>query len=241
MCVRLPRALACCLACWLPLLVSARPITPLRKQSALKLLSRLAERISDGNQVSMDIGGTLAKVVVFVPESSPPPDGEIPRFEFGDSDEDTALWERGQRELSVYSPVLGGSLHFFVFETRHMNRVIEFLSRHWPRLDRQFVLRATGGGSYKHAAAFREIGWELDVGDELGCTIAGLNFLLHQGIRGELFSVAATEYSPLATPEACEAIARTYVPLEEPPEKYLYVSIGSGVSIMEVHRDPQVP
>ena len=48
---------------------------------------------------------------------------------------------------------------------------------------------------------------------------------------------AAKAWSPLATPEECNTLARNYVAVTAPPESFLYVSIGSGVSILEVHRD----
>ena len=222
--------------------VEARSITPMRRQAALKLLSHLAE--SDARTVSIDIGGTLAKIVVFQPEFSPPAEGEIPRLELGEASE-AGLGDVVQRELSVYAPQLHGSLHFFVFETRQISSVIDFLSRHWPQARaangarRQLRVRATGGGSYKHAEAFRQIGITLETDEELTCTVAGLNFLLHSLSAAELFKLnLAQKYSPLATPAACAEVARNYVPVPVPPDRYLYVSIGSGVSIMQVERTP---
>lgn len=67
--------------------------------------------------------------------------------------------------------------------------------------------------------------------------VAGLSFLLLR-IPGELFAVDVSgPWSPLATPAACAQLAHNYVGVGDPPEKYLYVSIGSGVSILEVHSD----
>ena len=68
--------------------------------------------------------------------------------------------------------------------------------------------------------------------------IAGLDFLLRR-IPGELFCVdmdaLGKVWTPLTSPADCAELARRYVPLANPPEEYLYVSIGSGVSILEVH------
>lgn len=73
------------------------------------------------------------------------------------------------------------------------------------------MLRATGGGSFKHADEFKRIGLDLEVGDELTCTVAGLNFLLHHvgasGAKPELFYLPQNMYSPLATPAACAQLA----------------------------------
>lgn len=82
-------------------------ISPMRRKSGLRLLRRLAA--SDPNSVSVDIGGTLAKVVIFQPESAPPAEGETPQFELGEANEkDVAFWDLRQRELSVYLPHLHG-------------------------------------------------------------------------------------------------------------------------------------
>ncbi len=48
-------------------------------------------------------------------------------------------------------PQLGGNLHFFVFESRHVDEAAAFLAKRpvWqPR--RQVVMRATGAGAYKY-------------------------------------------------------------------------------------------
>lgn len=138
------------------------------------------------------------------------------------------------------------SLHFFVFETRHIRSIIDFISRHPPNAWKDEVtrinLRATGGGSFKHADKFREVGFVLDVGDELTCTVAGLNVLLHE-VPGsvkkpEIFALPTNSYSPLATPAACAQLALNQVAVQNPPSNYIYVSIGSGVSILEVERHP---
>ena len=69
---------------------------------------------------------------------------------------------------------------------RYIEDLITFLSRHWATAHQknggtlpQIVLRATGGGAHKHAAAFRRVGLVLDIGEEMGCIVSGLNFLLH--------------------------------------------------------------
>ena len=35
----------------------------------------------------------------------------------------------GERELSIYVPSLGGNLHFFVFESRHIQDAAAFLAK----------------------------------------------------------------------------------------------------------------
>ena len=226
--------------------VHARMLAPLRKSTALKLLRRLAEGSDD--QISIDIGGTLAKVLLFQPLSEPPPDdGKPPSLDLGEICSDPAFSDPDQQSLSVYSPELGGNLHFFVFETRAMTDVIAFVRRYFPEAvqgidlesgnKKHIQLRATGGGSYKHADNLRKAGIHLDLEEEMSAIIAGLDFLTRR-CPGELFAVdmdALGDWSPMATPAQNAALARTYVSVPEPPQDYLYVSIGSGVSLMEVH------
>ena len=107
-------------------------------------------------------------------------------------------------------------------------------------LKKHIQLRATGGGSYKHADNLRKAGIHLDVEEEMSAIISGLDFLTRH-CPGELFAVdmdALGLWSPMATPAQNAELARTYAPYPHPPADYLYVSIGSGVSLMEVHSVP---
>ena len=228
--------------------LDAKPIVPYtasRRRLGLRLLTSLLSDTRD--TVSVDIGGTLAKVVLFEPLSAAPAtDGRAPELSLhADNNTDAALRQEvaklhGQyAELSTYLPQLRGTLHFFVFETRHISDIVAFMEQHWapgapgaPASPPQIVLRATGGGSYKHAAAFRRVGLVLQQDEEMAAMVMGLNFLLRQ-VPGEVFELGVTP-SSLATPAECAIYAQSYVEVPRPPDEYLYVSIGSGVSILEV-------
>jgi len=122
------------LACLLPLARLRVPVTPLRRRTLLQVLGRLTLDAPDyrGDELSIDIGGTLAKVVLFQP-SGPPVDGARPRLSLGDpkldAELDRVLSKSGERELSLYVPSLGGNLHFFVFESRHIQAAAAFLAK----------------------------------------------------------------------------------------------------------------
>ena len=96
----------------------------------------------------------------------------------------------------------------------------------------QVLIRATGGGSYKHAELFKKAGLVLEVSEEMPSIVLGLNFLM-SCVPGEVFSVALRDSSPLASPRG-ETERALYCPVAAPPRDFLYVSIGSGVSIVEV-------
>ena len=81
----------------------ARTIAPLRRDTAMGLLRRLSEGSPD--TISIDIGGTLAKVVLFQPCAGPPSeDGQPPKLEMSKPCSDAFGPE--QLALSVYAPEL---------------------------------------------------------------------------------------------------------------------------------------
>ena len=113
--------------------VAARMLAPVKRSDAMRLLKRFFAEDSP-DIISMDIGGTLAKVLLFQPCDAPPPPGEYPALELGEECEHIDLGDEDQRALSVYAPELRGNLHFFVFETRYMGEVSSFIRSIWPKV-----------------------------------------------------------------------------------------------------------
>ena len=184
---------------WLALLVVGTcgrlPVRPLRRRTALRVLSRLVCEDAGGIAVSIDIGGTLAKVMLFQPLAAPPPEGEKPRIDVGDNWLNMQLAQSGEQSLSMYVPELGGSLHFLVFESRHLAAAMALVNCR-PRWRRQFVLRATGGGSYKHQALLQRV--DGLVLDDDASMVTGLNFLLRRPLQeGEVPSGIEPEIYPV--------------------------------------------
>lgn len=210
---------------WLPTLalllcsalreVGARMLAPMRRQTAQGLLQRLTESSED--LLSIDIGGTLAKVVLFQPADGPPPAGETPTLDLGPHGSDAFGPE--QLELSVYSPELRGNLHFFVFETRHVSDVLTFIGQHWSSTGSlesgqrpMLSLRATGGGAYKHADDFRKAGVHLTLDDEMSSMVADSGFTQ----RPDPLCVQCSMRLPELMRTVCAAGDRP----ELPPEEY---------------------
>jgi hypothetical protein len=88
----------------------ARMLAPMRRSTAIKILQRLTEGSLD--LISIDIGGTLAKVMVYQPVESPPAeDGGPPELDLGEAlVHDAAFKDPEQLALSLYAPELGGNL-----------------------------------------------------------------------------------------------------------------------------------
>lgn len=82
------------------------------------------------------------------------------------------------KNLSFYSSILGGQLHFLHFETRNMTSAIEKLSLS-ALTENIRTMGCTGGGAHKYAKQFEDI---LDITvqqqDELACLIRGMHFAL---------------------------------------------------------------
>jgi hypothetical protein len=231
------------LLCLLPLASPRVPVTPLRRRTLLRVLRCLTLDAPDfqGDELSIDIGGTLTKVVLFQP-SAPPTDGQRPRLHLGsprlDAELDRVLKESGERELSIYVPQLGGNLHFFVFESRHIQEAAAFLARRpvWQarrpvwQPKRPVIMRATGAGAFRHKAALERIGVTLDCSLDTDCMMTGLTFLLHNIAQQDqlvaLLMPPPDQLSPLATPAAYRAVARNFVTVAHPPNEYIYASVS---------------
>eukprot|EP00002_Diphylleia_rotans_P039562 TRINITY_DN9200_c0_g1_i1.p1 TRINITY_DN9200_c0_g1~~TRINITY_DN9200_c0_g1_i1.p1 ORF type:complete len:436 (-),score=69.14 TRINITY_DN9200_c0_g1_i1:359-1666(-) len=176
----------------------------------------LPNQVEYVQHVAIDIGGSLAKLVYYEPDSL-----------------DSSLQKDGGHEALDESPpmserqlLLGGKLHFVKFETKNIEDCLEYISKHIVgkrQNGRPLVIQATGGGSHKFAQIFKDrLGVTLQREDEMECLVGGLNFLLRY-ISNEAF------YYDRDLPEP-----RVFVPNGENFYPYLLVNIGSGVSILKV-------
>ena len=152
--------------------------------TALAVLSKV-NLLAESNALALDIGGSLAKLIYLQPHKPPTKSPKPLPIHRLDGTVATAL--------SVHVPVLNGTLHFFAFETRNVDKLLHVLRSHSAQApNKKSIVRATGGGSYKYATLFRdEIGVDLARLDEMRCTVAGLNFLL-TSIDNEVY-----RYNPL--------------------------------------------
>lgn len=95
------------------------------------------------------------------------------------------------------------------------------------------MLRATGGGSYKHHALLRRV--DGLVLDDDASMVSGLNFLLQRPLsEQECFECQVQDYSPIAAPAAYRSFAKNYRAVADAPRSYLYCSVGHGTTMLEV-------
>jgi hypothetical protein len=96
--------------------------------------------------------------------------------------------------LSSSSEPRGGRMHFVKFETARIQDCLDFIEakglhrcRGRDGQAREVRVKATGGGAYKFADLFYErLGLTVEKEDEIGCSVAGCNFLL-RAIAHEAF------------------------------------------------------
>eukprot|EP00762_Andalucia_godoyi_P003538 ANDGO_04290.mRNA.1 Pantothenate kinase 2 len=177
---------------------------------------------------AVDIGGSLIKMVQFVPAS-------------------TASTATNSAATTTAGAVSGGKLVFRKFETRDLASFITHVQRTLlltPLMDdgggggeeaKKMMMtmthvRGTGGGSLKHGSRLEtSLGLRVEHRDELACLVRGSNFLL-QHVPHESFVYDASKST--SSPEQARAFSPAIPPSRVFP--YLLVSVGSGVSILRV-------
>ncbi|KAF3329022.1 pantothenate kinase 2-like isoform X1 [Carex littledalei] len=186
----------------------------------------LPNQSDDISHLALDIGGSLIKLVYF--------------SRHAESLTDDSRKKSLSRKFGITNgnwrnyPILGGRLHFVKFETSKLNECLDFISskqlhcggidspmwRGTPQSDNTLI-KATGGGAFKYADVFRErLGVSLEKEDEMGCLVAGANFLL-KAIRHEAFTHMDGQ--------------KEFIQIDQNDLfPYLLVNIGSGVSIIKV-------
>ncbi|RZC82774.1 hypothetical protein C5167_045559 [Papaver somniferum] len=172
--------------------------------------------------LALDIGGSLIKLVYFSRyEQSPAEDHD-------NTDMMKALEHRSH-------PVHGGWLHFVKFETRDINQCLDFIKfkqlhcRVGTDMESKqkgiaAKIKVTGAGAHKFADLFMEkIGVTVEKEDEMDCLAIGANFLL-KVIQNEAFTFIEGKK------ESVDINKNDLFP-------YIFVNIGSGVSIHKVAGD----
>lgn len=194
--------------------------------------------------MSLDIGGTLAKVAVFVPD-------DFKRFSC--VNEKYAPYYSPR--LSFKTQQIGGTYLFFKFQTNEIKLVIDFLNDSGFPYSQRKSLRCTGGGAYKYKNLILEgTGYQsFEIHDEMASLRSGLLFMTALKIKNEIYTHAqalkrrADEEQPEGSLEEFSfdlpesAFQLTY---KNSPKKHiiprnwlyptLYVQVGSGISILKI-------
>ena len=178
------------------------------------------------SQVGLDIGGTLAKVVVLVPDQVPYKSlGNVARS----SRQRVALESSAWLEPDLTLRVGGGQLLFLKFLTSKTEQAVAAVGKQ-GLLPPDSVILCTGGGAFKYREAFRRLGARLEAEDEMDCLVRGLRIVAAQ--PAECFSLKNVHFSG-AVGSGRAAIEPEVFELR-PEEGLVLVNIGSGVSFLHV-------
>ncbi len=193
-------------------------------------------------KLALDIGGSLAKLIIFVPN------------DLSALFEDTARDFRSDpaviTDLTIENTLtLGGSIYFARFETKAVDKCLDFIARYRLNLltdegyasavlngepapddDVKGVICATGGGAFKFEDDINtRAGCTLERCDEMKSLITGLNFVTR----------ALPRECWVYFPRFNETEPRRAIPADDKLFPYLLVNIGSGVSIIRVDDNDQ--
>ncbi|EPY50464.1 fumble family pantothenate kinase [Schizosaccharomyces cryophilus OY26] len=163
---------------------------------------------SQVTHIAVDIGGSLAKLLYYVRDTSSP--------------------SSSSSEISDEVSDRGGRLSFVKFETSKIDECLQFMKQliqdHARESRRKpITVMATGGGAYKfYDRMSKELDVEVSREDEMECLIVGLNYFV-SCIPQEVF-VLNTETYEMAFQET----------RHDSKYPHMLVNIGSGVSILKV-------
>jgi type II pantothenate kinase len=186
--------------------------------------------------VGVDIGGTLAKVVYFMPNQerrgSPEVDAANDRArEYVLNHEAYGTTGRRDVEQEFYSPSLNGTLHFIKFETQRLEGALEMI-RHKGLVHSGTRIYGTGGGVIKFQHAFQKaLGVGVEKFDELETLVNGMGFLMYHYPK----QCYALRNYRFGDPNAVQREYRA----AGPKYPYLLVNIGTGVSMLLVEGEGQ--
>ncbi|CAL5970639.1 Pantothenate_kinase 4 [Hexamita inflata] len=210
------------------------------KAASRHLYNQLTEMlIEDCPLVSLDLGGTLTKMTVYIPDS------QKSRVIL------TSKYSQFYRpELSFRAECVMGTYLFFVFHNSQIQFVIDFLNETGFPFDRKRVLRTTGGGAYKFKSLLvSQTNYNnLEIHDEIASLRSGMLFLTALKIKNETQKINQKQ----------EEVHHNDSPFEElnffdqvPPHSkngnrnrknvprnwiypVLFVQIGSGISFVKM-------
>ena len=177
---------------------------------------------------AMDIGGTLAKLVIFEPVGNEPNEGVRKTVEWIKAKETYGSTGTRDVHLAITLPTTQGPwtkgdvLHFIKFDTARMGAALQMIVDNGLNAGDKAV-RITGGGAYKFQDQLEAtLGIQVDKRDELRCLLRGMNFCLRH---------VPLERFHLRDPSDIGSVTYDAAPVSFP---YLVVNIGSGVSILRI-------
>ena len=173
--------------------------------------------------VGIDIGGTLAKLVIFIPDSY-----AAATQKYAELVGNTVGVIEPELELSVK----GGKIHFLKFLSSQAHIGLKLARKHDILLPGQ-VVYGTGGGAHKYERAICQLGLTLHRLDEMGSLVNGLRAIIKR--EDACFILANNRFAgDVGSDRGKLLTAPVRVNLKR---GFIVVNIGSGVSFLRVKGD----
>ena len=184
--------------------------------------------------VGLDIGGTLAKVVYFVPNSEVPTSPEVKAAngrarEYLLTQESYGSTGKRDVEQEFYSPSLNGTLHFIKFQTQRLESALDLI-RSKALVHSGTLIYGTGGGVVRYNDTFKKkLGVGVQKFDELETLMNGMGFMMYHYPK-QCYALRNYRFGETSDLEQDFR--------EQGPEyPYLLVNIGTGVSMLLVESE----
>lgn len=188
--------------------------------------------IDTGALLGLDIGGTLAKMVLFVPEDRANLLKEVAEHfaTFFRERAEPISTTRFHRDESLNFVLAGlGAFYFTSFECVDMEQVVDVVVK-YDLARGMKKLSIAGGGAHRFERLLTErLGVTVVKEDEIATIVSGVSFILENaGLgSGELYTI---EHARFGEEDKMKIVPRECSVLYP----FLLVNIGSGVSILEV-------
>jgi type II pantothenate kinase len=211
----------------------------------------LAKLLELAAPFSVDIGGSLTKLVFFVPDRelaqrvlkkcANSAEAEALQDRLGVIDRIAAFVLKSERYgrtgvrdslLTLAVPDVGGTFHFIRFETRRMEGAMALAKKQGLNAGMHTIC-ATGGGAHKfRELAISMLGVDLEARDEIACLVKGMAFLMaNEGAGTKGFGPEAFTFEGQAIIDRPKDSGLEY--------PFLLANVGSGVSFIVVESELQ--
>uniref|UniRef100_A0A7S4K3A2 Pantothenate kinase n=1 Tax=Guillardia theta TaxID=55529 RepID=A0A7S4K3A2_GUITH len=193
--------------------------------------------LPEGMLFGIDIGGTLAKIVFREPGllAQGPKSEQAHRLrQYFQTSEGRVGSEDERLYFSDSLGVFGGKMHFLKLETSSIDFLFEILRKERqtsPHEVTQWKIYATGGGSFKYEARFKDLGIKVRKSDEMETIVSGVLCAI-ENIPDECFTWVPPDTAGDVDDDM--RLVRQTIQVEKARKPWLVVNVGSGVSMLKL-------
>lgn len=199
-----------------------------------------------GPRLALDIGGSLTKILLHIPDGAAGTEGRIVPEEY---------IEFFQANLSFHCARTSASFLFFIVPTADIDKTLGFLTAVRAMSKKTPVLHCTGGGAVKYRqdltqrCGFSDVAQE----DEVACIDGGIKFLSQMRVANEFYSIHSADrvqegqptqsepsteqqpdYSGFIAGQVKRVSSCIIRPYDVRSHNLLLMQVGSGISVLKL-------